>query len=208
MLGAGEPIAFGRLRYTVTGGTGPLGSDRTSPVSARDSLTYLVIVADQPLPPESGALVVVPWARNERAPTAGLKTTSYADNVIALARARHSGAIEAVLGNTRGELCECTGSNVFVVIDGTIVTPPPESGLLEGITRELTLQWCREDGIPVEERTLPLDILQTADEVFITSSTKDLLAVHAVDDRRLELGPVTARGAKVFAARSAENVDP
>ena len=63
-------------------------------------------------------MVVVPWTRNERAATAGLKTTSYADNVVALAYAKARGASEAIFGNTRGELCEGTGSNVFVVIDG------------------------------------------------------------------------------------------
>jgi len=150
----------------------------------------------------------VPWTRNERSATAGLKTTSYADNVVALAYAKARGAVEAVFANTRGELCECTGSNIFAVVDGTIVSPPVDSGLLEGITRALVLKWCREDGMPVEESAARLDILRTADEVFITSSTRDVLPVHAVDDRRLEPGTVTARAAKVFAERSAEDVDP
>jgi branched-chain amino acid aminotransferase len=150
----------------------------------------------------------VPWTRNERSATAGLKTTSYADNVIALAFARQRGASEAIFGNTRGELCEGTGSNVFVVVDGTIVTPPAHSGALEGITRALTIEWCREDGLAVEERALPLEVLRTADEVFITSSTRDVLAVHAVDDRELRPGSVTARAAKIFAERSAEDRDP
>ena len=206
VLAAGPTIPFGRLRYTVTAGVGPLGSDRAATDSA--GLTYVVTAGEQAPPPESGALVVVPWTRNERAPTAGLKTTSNADNVIALAYAKERGGSEAVFGNTRDELCEGTGSNVFVVVDGTVLTPPPESGALEGITRALTLEWCRDDGIPVEERALPLDVLRTADEVFITSSTRDVFAVHAVDDRELAPGPVTARAAKVFAERSAADGDP
>ncbi|MDQ2797970.1 MAG: aminotransferase class IV [Actinomycetota bacterium] len=208
VLGAGDPIKFGRLRYTVTAGPGPLGSDRTASNVGVDPLTYIVTAVDQTLPPASGKVVVAPWTRNERAATAGLKTTSYADNVIALAYAKSRGALEAVFGNTRGELCECTGSNVFVVVDGTVLTPPVDSGLLQGITRDLTLQWCREDGLVVEERALPLGILDTADEVFITSSIKDVLPVHAVDDRILEPGPLTARAAKIFAARAAEGMDP
>ena len=208
VLGAGDPIRFGRVRYTVTAGDGPLGSDRTASSFGVDPLTYIVAAVEQAPRPASGKVVVAPWTRNERSATAGLKTTSYADNVIALAYAKSRGAIEAVLGNTRGELCECTGSNVFVVVDGTVLTPPTDSGLLQGITRELTLQWCREDGLAVEERALPLGILHTADEVFITSSIKDVLPVHAVDDRVLEPGPVTARIAKVFAARAAEGMDP
>ena len=203
VLGAGEPISFGRLRYTVTGGAGPLGSDRLD-----SALTYIVTASEQARPPESGKVSVVPWTRNDRAATVGLKTTSYAENVIALARAKESGAIEAVFGNNRGELCECTGSNIFVVVDGRILTPPPESGLLEGITRALSIEWCREDGLPVSEETLPLSVLETADEVFITSSTKDVLPVHAVDDRQLAPGPVTAHAAKVFATWAAADFDP
>lgn len=204
VLKAGDSITFGRVRYTVTAGPAPLGSDRADP----PALTYIVTAVDQPRPPRSGAVVTVPWTRNERSATAGLKTTSYADNVVALAYAKARGGVEAVFANTRGELCEGTGSNIFVVVDGTVVTPPADSGLLEGITRELLLEWCRDDGMPLEERPLPLDILYTADEVFITSSTRDVLAVHGVDDRPLEPGPVTARAAKVFAERSAEDVDP
>lgn len=206
VLGAGPPIPFGRLRYTVTAGVGPLGSDRTATDSS--GLTYLVTAGHQARPPESGKVVVVPWTRNERAATAGLKTTSYADNVVALAYAKARGASEAIFGNTRGELCEGTGSNVFVVIDGVIVTPPVDSGALEGITRGLALEWCREDGLAVDERALPLDVLETADEVFITSSTRDVFAVHAVDDRQLAPGPVTSRAAKIFAARGSEDLDP
>ena len=142
----GPAIDFGRLRYSVTGGIGPLGSDRHDA-----SLTYIVVAAPQPLPPASGKLTVVPWTRNERSAVVGLKTTSYAENVVALARAKEQGAIEAVFGNTRGELCECTGSNVFVVVDGVVLTPPAESGLLLGITRELTIEWGRAAGIEIRE---------------------------------------------------------
>jgi branched-chain amino acid aminotransferase len=206
VLAAGEGIRFGRLRYTVTAGIGPAGSDRVAPEETQ--LNYIVTASDQAQPPESCAVVMVPWTRNERAATAGLKTTSYADNVIALAYARQRGASEAVFANTRGELCEGTGSNVFVVVDGVLISPPAQSGLLEGITRELTMAWCREDGMPVEERAVPLEVLRTADEVFITSSTRDVLAVSLVDDRVLTPGPVTARAAKIFAERSADNFDP
>lgn len=206
VLTAGEQLAFGRLRYTVTGGPGPTGSDRRS-VSAT-ALTYVVTATEQPRPPASGSVVVVPWTRNERAATAGLKTTSYADNVIALAYAKRHGADEAVFGNTVGDLCEGTGSNVFVVVDGTVLTPPTESGPLLGITRGLALEWCLDDGMPVAEQVLPLDVLHAADEVFLTSSTRDVQPVHRVDDLELTPGPVTARAAKVFAERSRQDVDP
>jgi branched-chain amino acid aminotransferase len=202
---AGEVITFGRLRYTVTGGAGPLGSDRsTSP------LTYIVTAGPQPPNPDTGKLVVVPWTRNERGATAGLKTTSYAENVVALAFAQKHGGVEAIFANTLGNLCECTGSNIFVVVGGEILTPDLASGALAGVTRELAIAWCRQEGITVREEPLPMSILEQSAEIFITSSTKDVLAIHAVDDRALVAapGPVTTRAAGVFARLSRERVDP
>jgi len=203
VLEAGDPIDFGRLRYTVTGGGGPLGSDRDD-----SPLTYIVTAGPQPRPQASAALAVVPWVRNERSAVAGLKTTSYAENVVALAYAKERGAVEAIFGNTRDELCEGTGSNVFVVRDGVILTPPLVSGCLAGITRELTIEWSREAGLEVREETMPLSVLRDCDEVFITSSTKDVLAIDRVDDRRLVPGPVTARAAEVFATFGRDRMDP
>jgi branched-chain amino acid aminotransferase len=201
---AGEPIAHGRLRYTVTGGAGPLGSDR------RDSpLTYIVTAGPQDPNPDTAKVVVVPWTRNERGATAGLKTTSYAENVVALAYAQDRGGVEALFANTAGNLCECTGSNVFVVVDGVILTPDLASGPLAGVTRELVIQWCRQEGLTVRAEPLPMSVLDRATEVFITSSTKDVLPVHAIDDRRVAApGPVTARAVEIFARRSAERLDP
>ena len=200
----GPTIDFGRLRYSVTGGVGPLGSDRDDA-----ALTYIVLAAPQQLPPSSGKLTVVPWTRNERSAVVGLKTTSYAENVVALARAKSEGAIEAVFGNTRGELCECTGSNIFVVVDGLVLTPPAEAGPLLGITRELTIEWGRAAGIEIREEPLPLDVLQSADEVFITSSTKDVLPIHAVDDRTMPADrPVTSELLRIFRSNAERDSDP
>jgi len=200
----GDPIDFGRLRWTVTGGRGPLGSDRHD-----SDLTHIVTAVPHARPEAQGRVVTVPWVRNERAATAGLKTTSYADNVIALAHAKERGAVEAIFANTRGELCEATGSNVFVVLDGVVHTPPLDSGCLAGITRELVLEWCREDGIEMVEEALPLDVLTRADEVFLTSSIKDVLPVSAVDDRVFASpGPVTSRAREVWARYSGQGIDP
>ena len=200
----GAPMPFGRLRFTMTGGPGPLGSDRTG-----NRPSYVVLATPLPRPPATTKVSVVPWPRNERSAVAGLKTTSYADNVVALAHALERGGSEALMANTRGELCEGTGSNVFVVVDGALLTPPLDSGCLAGITRELTIEWARAAGIEVREEVLPLDVLQTADEVAITSSTRDVQGVHAVDDRLLEApGPVTQAAAKAFAVAAADRVDP
>lgn len=188
-----------RVRLTVTAGNGPLGS-------GRDDGPSTVFVAGSAFEArgETEAVVTVPWRRNEFSAIAGVKSTSYAENVVALQRARDAGAGEALLANTAGELCEGTGSNVFVVLDGEVVTPPLSSGCLAGVTREILL-----DHVTVAEQPLPFDVLDTADEVFLTSSTRDVMGVHRVDDRALDApGPVTRRMAEVFATVVAGDLDP
>lgn len=188
-----------RLRITYTGGISPLGSDRGS-----NPPTLVVAVAPLPRWPASTAVATVPWPRNERSATAGLKTTSYADNVVALAHARRHDAEEAIFANTVGNLCEGTGSNIFVGLGGELVTPPLSAGCLAGVTRALVIEW-----VGAAERDLPMSALLEADEVFISSSTRDVQPVHAVDGRALTApGPLTAHAARVFAERSAADLDP
>ncbi|MGC4941617.1 aminotransferase class IV [Kribbella sp. DT2] len=196
---ADPDIAFGRLRITYTGGVSPLSSERgtSGPTLA---------VASQAIkaPAPTSAIVTVPWVRNERSAVAGLKTTSYAENVRALAYAKERGASEAIFANTIGNLCEGTGSNIFCVYDGELVTPTLGSGALAGVTRGLVIAW-----FGAVERDVPLAKLAEADEIFLTSTTRDVQAIHRADDRDLATpGEVTAAVAKVFAERSAEDVDP
>ncbi|MFJ7067244.1 aminotransferase class IV [Streptomyces sp. NPDC101115] len=195
-----NPAELGRLRITYTGGLSPLGSERGD---AGPSL--VVALGETSRRPDSTAVITVPWTRNERSALAGLKTTSYAENVVALARAHERGASEALFGNTVGRLCEGTGSNVFVVVDGRILTPPVASGCLAGITRALAVEWTG-----AEEADLPLDVLESADEIFLTSTLRDVQAVHRVDDRELAAapGPVTAKAMRVFEERAAQDRDP
>ncbi len=197
---AANPMPLGRLRITYTGGHGPLGSDR-----GEHGPTLVVALGESNRRPDSTSAVTVPWTRNERGALTGLKTTSYAENVVALARAHQHGASEALFANTVGQLCEGTGSNVFVVLDGEIHTPPVASGCLAGITRALTVEWTG-----AKETDLPLDVLERADEVFLTSSLRDVQAVHLVDERQLPgvAGPVTAKVMRVFDERSGDDLDP
>jgi branched-chain amino acid aminotransferase len=102
----------GRVRLTVTGGVGPLGSDRGS-----DGVSVILAVSPQAPWPTSASVVTVPWRRNEHSAVAGLKTTSYADNVVALRHAKEQGADEAIFANTSGNLCEGTGTNIFVGLE-------------------------------------------------------------------------------------------
>ncbi|MEV5734071.1 aminodeoxychorismate lyase [Streptomyces sp. NPDC052292] len=194
------PIPFGRLRVTYTGGHGPLGSDR-----GEHGPTLVVALGDAARRPETTAVIMVPWTRNERSAVTGLKTTSYAENVVALARAHRYGASEALFGNTVGQLCEGTGSNVFVVLDGEIHTPPVASGCLAGITRALVVEWTG-----AKETDLPLDALERAEEVFLTSSLRDVQAVHRVDDREQPgaPGPATLKAMRIFDERSGHDLDP
>ncbi|AXK32347.1 aminodeoxychorismate lyase [Streptomyces armeniacus] len=194
-----NPAPLGRLRVTYTGGTSPLGSDRGT-----EGPTLVVALTEAARRPDTTAVITVPWTRNERGALAGLKTTSYAENVVALARARQQAATEALFGNTLGRLCEGTGTNVFVVLDGELHTPPLSSGCLAGITRALVAEWCG-----ARETDLPMDVLDRADEVFLTSTLRDVQAVHRIDGRELPgaPGPVTAKAMRVFDERSAADHD-
>lgn len=195
-----NPVGLGRLRITYTGGLSPLGSDR-----GEAGPTLVVAVGATKRRSDTTAAVTVPWTRNERGAVTGLKTTSYAENVVALARAREGGASEALFANTVGALCEGTGSNVFVVLDGELHTPPLASGCLAGITRALTAEWCG-----AHETDLPLDVLERADEIFLTSTLRDVQAVHRLDDRELPAtpGPVTSKAMRVFEERAGADLDP
>jgi branched-chain amino acid aminotransferase len=161
-------------------------------------------------PPEPGAVVVVPWPRNERGATAGLKTISYAENVRARAYASERGATEAVFANTRGELCEATGSNVFVVVGGVVRTPPADAGCLLGVTRALVLELCTAEGLEAGEVALPVGALAAADEAFLTSTTREVQAIARVGDCPLPgaPGPVTARLDRAFRALVSRDLDP
>ncbi|MEU5916652.1 aminodeoxychorismate lyase [Streptomyces sp. NPDC047141] len=195
-----NPMELGRLRITYTGGLSPLGSERGDA-----GASLIVALGETGRRADSTAVITVPWTRNERGALTGLKTTSYAENVVALARARERGASEALFANTVGQLCEGTGSNVFVVVDGAILTPPVSSGCLAGITRALAVRWTG-----AEEADLPLDVLDRADEVFLTSTLRDVQAVHRVDDRALAgaPGPVTAKAMRIFDEHAAADRDP
>ena len=196
--GTDDPL--GRLRITYTAGPAPMGSGRG------DGPASLVVAysAIEPMA-ASTAVSTVPWPRNERGATAGLKTTSYAENVIALAHASERGATEAILANTLGNLCEGTGSNVFYVVDGELRTPTLASGCLAGVTRALVLDWC--GGVEIDE---PMsEVAERMSEAFLVSTTRDVQAISRWDDRDLPAsGPITEECVRTWAQREAEHLDP
>jgi len=206
---AANSLPEARLRLTVTAGAGPPGSSRGGAVPS----AFVFAAALDPAPPTTRA-AVAPWTRNEHGATAGLKTISYAANVRALAYAEARGASEALFANTAGNLCEATGSNVFLVVGDELITPPASAGCLLGVTRGLLLELAPEAGVRAVERDVPMAALATASEVILTSTTREVQAVECiVADGEPDLafdapGPVAQRLAPAFTALVARDLDP
>lgn len=200
VVGAASALPLARLRITFTGGISPLGSERGG-----SGGTAIVALAVQGPAAQAADVAVVPWPRNEHGALAGLKTTSYGENVRALAYAADRGGGEAIFANTAGLLCEGTGSNVFLASGGRLVTPPLSAGCLAGITRALVLEWFGGT-----EEDVPIAALAEADEAFLTGTTRDVQAIRRVNGSDLATvpGPVTRKAAEVFATMSAESPDP
>ena len=193
-------VPLARMRITATAGNAPLGSERGGSPG-----TAIVAMAEQQLPADFVDVVTVPWPRNEHGALAGLKTTSYGENVRALAYAAERGGNEAIFANTAGNLCEGTGTNVFLVTGGQLITPPLSAGCLAGVTRALVIEWfgAAEDDVRLSD-------LSNADEAFLTGTTRDVQSIRNVNGSKLPAvpGPITRKAAEVFAMRAAESPDP
>lgn len=189
----------GRLRVMVTAGRGGL------PPTPATGEPGLVVLSGPPRSLAPTATVAVgPWFRNDRSPLAGVKATSYAENAAALAWAAAHGADEVLFANTRGELCEGAGSNVFLVVDGRLRTPPLASGCLAGVTRDLVCEL-----VDVDESPVPMEALAACSEAFLTSSTRDVQPVGALDGRGLAApGPVTAEAQAAWRGLVGRTTDP
>jgi branched-chain amino acid aminotransferase len=200
VIDASPPGALARLRITVTAGISPLSSERAS-----SPLSTVVALAEQRPPEPTADVVVVPWLRNEHGAMAGIKSISYAENVRALAYAAERGGNEAIFANTSGNLCEGTGSNVFIVRGGRLITPPLSAGCLAGVTRALVIEWAG-----AVEEDVPIAALTDADEAFLTGTTRDVQPIRIVNGFALPAapGPVTIKAAGIFAMRAAESSDP
>lgn len=202
-LAAGPELSFGRIRITVTSGPGPLGSPR-----GNGPLTIAVIAEPAERPPAVSSFVTVPWRRNDVGALTGLKTTSYAENAKMVEYARARGASEAVMANTRGQLCEGTGSNVMYAIDGQLITPTLDSGCLAGVTRALALEWLGAE-LDVVERDAPLEVLADADEVILLGTTRNIQAIDRVGGSNYPApGPLTLQAQQIWARESGRHIDP
>jgi len=197
-IGALEPrcrgVQFARLRLTWTPGSSGEGS---------------LLAAVAPFTPLARVRAVLsPYRRNEYSAITGVKSTSYAENLLALHHAQRLGADEAILANSRGELCEGATSNVLIERDGELLTPPLSSGCLPGVTRALALEWGSEAGLPIREADLPVSVMKTTEQAAVTSALKGVVGLAAVDGRPLEIGPLTRELAAEFCRRRARTLDP
>lgn len=181
------PGSFLRMRLTVTGG---------------GALVVTAAVSDEW--PASATVVTVDNPINERSPVAGVKTISRLEGALILAEAQRRGADEAIRTNTAGVLCEGTGSNLFLVVEGVLCTPSLATACLPGVTRELV-----GEAIDVVERDdLTLNDLQHASEVFLTSATRGVHPVGLLDGAPLATGPVTVAAVAAYDALVAASPDP
>lgn len=199
---AANKISFGKVRVTYTGGDGPLGSDRIV------SVPRIIVAAAQMSPiPATTRVAIAPWPRNERGVLAGLKTISYAENVVCLDWAKSKGSSEVIFSNTMGMLCEGSGSNIFVVLDGELVTPPLASGCLAGVTRDLIVEH-----LGAIEVDIPMTLLKSSaiSEAFLSSSLREVQGITHLDDFEMlgVPGPVSIEIANRFRELVKDNPNP
>ena len=190
--------------YLVYNRIGFWGSDEAS----LPEVDLILYTAGLPPYREPARLTLRANGRYSASPLCSVKTTAWLNNVWHLAEAQKAGFDEVVLLNERGEVTECTAANVFAVKGGKVLTPPLASGCLEGVTRGVLLEIAPGLGIPTEEHRLMPDELRGADEVFISSTNRNLLGVGAIDGHSFAgaPGPVTRRLEEAFAAYVAEYV--
>jgi branched-chain amino acid aminotransferase len=160
----------------------------------------IIYTADLPSYRELARLALREHARHAASPLAGVKVTSWLNNVWNLYEAQQDGFDEAVLLNERGEVAECTAANIFCARGGRVFTPPLSSGCLEGVTRSILLEIGKDAGVPVEEKMLRPEDLFAADEVLISSTNRCVLAVGEIAGHRIAAapGPVILKLGKAF----------
>jgi branched-chain amino acid aminotransferase len=174
--------------YLIWNTVGNWKSDEKMP-----EVDLVITTADLPQHPESVRLTVREQGRHAASPLAGVKTTSWLNSVWASAEAHREGFDEVVLLNERGEVSECTAANIFAVRKDRVVTPPLSSGCLEGVTRGVLMEIAADAGTSITEQTLRMEDLYAADEVFITSTNRNVIGVRELAGR-----PIASAGKGVI----------
>jgi len=193
---AANNLVDGYIRLVVTRGAGTLGLDPN-----RTSDPQVIIIADKiSLYPEEfyekGLEIVTastirnhPAALNPR-----IKSLNYLNNILAKIEGLKAGCVEALMLNTKGEVAECTGDNIFIVRDGVVYTPSLDAGILGGITRDAVIELARESGRTVVECPMTRHDIYVADECFLTGTAAEVVPVVKIDNRAIGTGtpgPVT-----------------
>jgi branched-chain amino acid aminotransferase len=186
----GDIVAEAYIRFLLTRGIGELTYDP----AATPEPSLVVIVKPMPVTPveqyEDGVKVCIvdPIRNHPKSVNPLIKSNNLLNNVLGMQQALRHGGVEGVFRNYRGELSECSQSNLFVVKNGTVKTPPLDAGLLAGITRGFIFELGAASGLTVEEAVLKDDDLFGADESFLTSTTKEVLPIVQVDDKTIGAG--------------------
>jgi branched-chain amino acid aminotransferase len=203
LLSANQVVEGTARIYMIYNRVGFWQSDEPMP-----QVDLLLCTAGLPAHPGQARLSTAAHGRHAASPLAGVKVTSWLNNVWHLAEAQKEGWSEVVLLNERGEVAECTTANIFSVKDGKVTTPPLSSGCLEGVTRSVLLEIAPRSGVPMLEQTLMPEDLFAADEVFITSTNRSLLGVSEIAGHSYSAapGPVAQKLERAFSAAMREYV--
>lgn len=195
---AANKIEDGYVRLVVTRGAGSLGLD-----IRKTSDPQVIIIADtitlypEELYKKGMAIVTASTIRNHPAALSPrIKSLNYLNNILAKIEGTDAGCAEALMLNHKGDVAECTGDNIFLVKHNVLLTPPLDSGILAGVTRQVVMELAREQGITVREQTLQRHDVYTADECFLTGTAAEVIPVVKVDGRAIgagQPGPLTIR---------------
>ncbi len=178
------------IRIIITRGIGDLGLD---PALGEEQTTLILFkelpALDTALYEKGVTLFTSEVLRNpKKSMDPSVKSGNYLNNVLAIKQAREAGAYDAVMLNAKGYVTESTSANIWMVLGESIITPPLEAGLLGGITRQKVMELGKAQGFDIKEQNFTVDTLKSANEVFITSSTREVLPVTQVDNQVIALG--------------------
>ncbi len=178
-----------RIRLTISAGEGK--RELAPPTSG--TLTIMVVAEKLVLPPpqayeEGLRAAIVSARRNSQSPLSRIKSISYLNNLLAHSEAIAAGADEAILLNERGFVAECSTSNIFLVVEGRLLTPSEESGILPGVTREVVVELAHGLGIAAAVGEIPSANLLSAEEAFLTNSVIEVMPITEVDGKPIGLG--------------------
>ncbi len=173
------------IRVVITRGVGTLGLDPTKcPDPQVIIITDSIALYPREMYENGLEVITVPTSRTSHsALSPKIKSLNYLNNIMAKIEAKQAGVVEAIMLNSEGYVAECTGDNLFLVRDGVLITPPPEAGILEGITRKVVMELAQSASIPVRETQLTRFDAYVSDECFLTGTAAEVIPVVKIDSR-------------------------